>query len=166
VLLYIVFAENDCYFANDIRRSVREAALSKPLSNTESPQDNSSDDGSEHFFIPLSSGASRKDVGAVANRRKQKIGLSSAQTKLPKSTSDHYFNSDSPMHITPALSSKRNVHGKPSSAGNSFDPVSGQSFMTDDALDQVFSPPLLLESSLFHDTYEDLLGKSFSNCLK
>uniref|UniRef100_A0ACD5XI94 Uncharacterized protein n=1 Tax=Avena sativa TaxID=4498 RepID=A0ACD5XI94_AVESA len=150
--------ENDGYFAHDIRRSVREAALSKPSSNTESPEDNSSDDGSEHFFIPLSTGASRKDVGAVANRRKPKIGLLSSQTKLHKSTSDIYYNSDSPMHKTPALSSKRNGHGDPSSAANFFDPVSDQSFMTDDALDQVFSPPLLLESSFFHDTYEDLLA--------
>ncbi|XP_051186864.1 AUGMIN subunit 6 [Lolium perenne] len=141
--------ENYGYFAHDIRRSVREAALSKPLSNTESPQDDSSDDGSEHFFIPLSSGTSRKDVGAVGNRRKQKIVISSSQTKLPKSTSDQYFNSDSPIHTTSALSS----------AGNFFDPLSSsQSFMTDDALDQLFSPPLLLESSLFHDAYEDLLA--------
>ncbi|KAM0850672.1 hypothetical protein ACQ4PT_052928 [Festuca glaucescens] len=150
--------ENYGYFAHDIRRSVREAALSKPLSNTESPQDNSSDDGSEHFFIPLSSGASRKDVGAVANRRKQKIVLSPSQTKLPMSTSDQYLISDGPMHTTSALSSKWNGHGDSSSAGNLFEPVSSQLFMTDDALDQVFSPPLLLESSLFHDTYEDLLA--------
>ncbi|XP_037439972.1 AUGMIN subunit 6-like isoform X3 [Triticum dicoccoides] len=148
--------ENDGYFAHDIRRSVREAALSKPLSNMESPQDKSSDDGSEHFFIPLSTGAARKDVGAVANRRKQKIGPSSSQSKLPKSTSDLYFNPDSP--ITPAVSSKLNGHDDPSSAANIFYPVSGQSFMTDDALDQVFSPPLLLESSLFPDAYEDLLA--------
>jgi hypothetical protein len=162
LLLYIVFPENYGYFAHDIRRSVREAALSKPLSNTESPQDDSSDDGSEHFFIPLSSGTLRKDVGAVGNRRKQKIVISSSQTKLPKSTSDQYFNSDSPIHTTSALSSKRNGHGDSSSAGNFFDPLSSsQSFMTDDALDQLFSPPLLLESSLFHDAYEDLLGKSF-----
>ncbi|KAF7057663.1 hypothetical protein CFC21_064875 [Triticum aestivum] len=150
--------ENDGYFAHDIRRSVREAALSKPLSNMESPQDKSSDDGSEHFFIPLSTGAARKDVGAVANRRKQKIGPSSSQSKLPKSTSDLYFNPDSPMHTTPAVSSKLNGHDDPSSAANFFYPVSGQSFMTDDALDQVFSPPLLLESSLFPDAYEDLLA--------
>ncbi|XP_020184819.1 AUGMIN subunit 6 isoform X2 [Aegilops tauschii subsp. strangulata] len=150
--------ENDGYFAHDIRRSVREAALSKPLSNMESPQDKSSDDGSEHFFIPLSTGAARKDVGAVANRRKQKIGPSSSQSKLPKSTSDLYFNPDSPMHTTPAVSSKLNGHDDPSSAANFFYPVSGQSFMTDDALDQVFSPPLLLESSLFPDMYEDLLA--------
>ncbi|VAI28853.1 unnamed protein product [Triticum turgidum subsp. durum] len=154
--------ENDGYFAHDIRRSVREAALSKPLSNMESPQDKSSDDGSEHFFIPLSTGAARKDVGAVANRRKQKIGPSSSQSKLPKSTSDLYFNPDSP--ITPAVSSKLNGHDDPSSAANIFYPVSGQSFMTDDALDQVFSPPLLLESSLFPDAYEDLLGMSLQTC--
>lgn len=147
--------ENDGYFAHDIRRSVREAALSKPLNNTESPQDKSSDDGSEHFFIPLSTVASRKDVGPVANRRKQKIGPS---PKLPRSTSDVYFNSESPIHTIPALSSKLNGHDDPSSVSNFFDSVSGQSFMTDDALDQVFSPPLLLESSLFHDTYEDLLA--------
>ncbi|KAM3255279.1 hypothetical protein ACQJBY_048559 [Aegilops geniculata] len=150
--------ENDGYFAHDIRRSVREAALSKPLSNMESPQDKSSDDGSEHFFIPLSTGAARKDVGAVANRRKQKIGPSSSQSKLPKSTSDLYFNPDRPMHTTPAVSSKLNGHDDPSSAANFFYPVSGPSFMTDDALDQVFSPPLLLESSLFPDMYEDLLA--------
>ncbi|KAM3273335.1 hypothetical protein ACQJBY_042941 [Aegilops geniculata] len=156
--------ENDGYFAHDIRRSVREAALSKPLSNMESPQDKSSDDGSEHFFIPLSTGAARKDVGAVANRRKQKIGPSSSQSKLPKSTSDLYFNPDSPMHTTPAVSSKLNGHDDPSSAANFFYPVSGQSFMTDDALDQVFSPPLLLESSLFPDMYEDLLGMSLQTC--
>ncbi|VAI14944.1 unnamed protein product [Triticum turgidum subsp. durum] len=156
--------ENDGYFAHDIRRSVREAALSKPLSNMESPQDKSSDDGSEHFFIPLSTGAARKDVGAVANRRKQKIGPSSSQSKLPKSTSDLYFNPDSPMHTTPAVSSKLNGHDDPSSAANFFYPVSGQSFMTDDALDQVFSPPLLLESSLFPDAYEDLLGMSLQAC--
>ncbi|KAE8777001.1 AUGMIN subunit 6 [Hordeum vulgare] len=149
--------ENDGYFAHDIRRSVREAALSKPLSNMESPQDKSCDDGSEHFFIPLSSSAARKDVGTVSNRRKQKIGPSS-QSKLPKSTSDLYFNPDSPMHTIPAVSSKLNGHDDPSSAENFFYPVSGQSFMTDDALDQVFSPPLLLESSLFHDAYEDLLA--------
>ncbi|KAI5003854.1 hypothetical protein ZWY2020_031014 [Hordeum vulgare] len=152
--------ENDGYFAHDIRRSVREAALSKPLSSMEGPQDKSSDDGSEHFFIPLSTVASRKDVGAVANRRKQRTGLPSSQSKLPKSTGDLYFNPDSPMPATPALSGKLNGHDDPSNAANFFDPVNGRSFMTDDALDQVFSPPPMLEPSLFHDTYayEDLLA--------
>ncbi|KAI4962817.1 hypothetical protein ZWY2020_025279 [Hordeum vulgare] len=159
--------ENDGFFAHDIRRSVREAALSKPLSSMEGPQDKSSDDGSEHFFIPLSTVASRKDVGAVANRRKQRTGLPSSQSKLPKSTGDLYFNPDSPMPATPALSGKLNGHDDPSNAANFFDPVNGRSFMTDDALDQVFSPPPMLEPSLFHDTshtrtclhhYQKLIG--------
>jgi hypothetical protein len=139
-------AENDGYLAHDIRRSVREAALSKPLRNTERPQDKNSDDGSEHFFIPLSSGASVKEMDAVNNRRKHRPGVSSPQMKYPMSTSDHYYSSSSPLSASPVLLSELNGH---------------QSFIADDALDQVFSPSLLLESSLFADTDEDLLGKSY-----
>ncbi|RLN07684.1 AUGMIN subunit 6 isoform X2 [Panicum miliaceum] len=152
--------ENDGYIAHDIRRSVREAALSKPLRNTERPQDKNSDDGSEHFFIPLSAGAARKEMDAATNRRKQRPGLSSPQIKFPKSTSDLYYNADSPINTSPVLLSEMNGHD-PISAMSFLDPVSGlahQSFITDDALDQVFSPPLLMESTLFHDADEDLLA--------
>ncbi|GJN19653.1 hypothetical protein PR202_gb06950 [Eleusine coracana subsp. coracana] len=138
--------ENDGYLAHDIRRSVREAALSKPLRNTEKPQDKDSDDGSEHFFIPLSTGASVKEMDAANNRRKQRSVVSSPQMKFPTSTSDHYYSTSSPLSTSPVLFNELNGH---------------QSFFTDDALDQVFSPPLLLESSLFPDTDEDLLGKTF-----
>ncbi|TVU32370.1 hypothetical protein EJB05_24097 [Eragrostis curvula] len=133
--------ERDGYLAHDIRRSVREAALSKPLRNTERPQDKNSEDGSEHFFIPLSTGAS-VEVDSVKNRRKQGLGVSSPQI-FSTSTSDHYYSTSSP--ISPVLFSELNGHGH-------------ESFITDDALDQVFSPPLLLESSLFPDTDEDLLA--------
>jgi hypothetical protein len=116
------------------------------LRNTERPQDKNSDDGSEHFFIPLSTGASVKEMDAVNNQRKQGSGVSSPQMKFPTSTSDHYYSSSSPLSASPILLSEMNGH---------------QSFITDDAFDQVFSPPLLLEleSSLFPDTDEDLLGK-------
>jgi len=161
----MVFAENDGYIAHYIRRSVREAALSKPLTNTERPQDKNSDNGSEHFFIPLSAGAARKEMDAATNRRKQRPGLSSLQMKFPKSTSDLYYNADSPINTSSVLLSEMNGHD-PISAMSFLDPVSGlahQSFITDDALDQVFSPPLLMESTLFHDADEDLLGKSSKN---
>ncbi|PUZ75671.1 hypothetical protein GQ55_1G215000 [Panicum hallii var. hallii] len=151
---------NDGYIAHDIRRSVREAALSKPLRNTERPRDKNSDDGSEHFFIPLSAGAARKEMDAATNRRKQRPGLSSPQMKFPKSTSDLYYIADSPINTSPVLLSEMNGHD-PISAMSFLDPVSGlahQSFITDDALDQVFSPPLLMESTLFHDADEDLLA--------
>ncbi|KAG8070595.1 hypothetical protein GUJ93_ZPchr0006g40857 [Zizania palustris] len=150
--------QDEVFFAHNIRHSVREAALSKPVSNTERPHDQSSDDGSEHFFIPLSTGASRKEMDAMDNRRKQKLGFSSPHMKFPKSTSDLQFNTDS--HASPVPSSKLNGHDR-SSVTSMIDPASGlahQSFFTDDALDQVFSPPLLLETSLFQDTYEDLLA--------
>jgi hypothetical protein len=151
------FAENDGYFANDVRRSVREAALSKPLRNTERPHDKNSDDGSEHFFIPLSTCAARKEMDAATNRRKQRLGLLSPQMKFPKSTGDLYT-----INTSPVLLSELSGHDAIGTM-NFLDPVSGlahQSFITDDALDQVFSPPLLMESSLFHDADEDLLGKS------
>ena len=161
----MVFAENDGYIAHYIRRSVREAALSKPLRNTDRPQDKNSDNGSEHFFIPLSAGAARKEMDAATNRRKQRPGLSSLQMKFPKSTSDLYYNADSPINTSSVLLSEMNGHD-PVSAMSFLDPVSGlahQSFISDDALDQVFSPPLLLESTLFNDADEDLLGKSSKN---
>ncbi|XP_062218911.1 AUGMIN subunit 6-like isoform X2 [Phragmites australis] len=151
--------ENDGYFAHDIKRSVRDAALSKPLRNTERSQDKTSDDGSEHFFIPLSTGASRNEIDAVTNQRKQRLSLSSPQTKFPKSMSDLYYTTDSPMNMSPILLSELNGHD-PSSVICFLDPVSGlahQSFITDDALDQAFSP-LLMDSSLFHDADEDLLA--------
>ncbi|KAK3156690.1 hypothetical protein QOZ80_2AG0110550 [Eleusine coracana subsp. coracana] len=135
--------DKDGYLAHDIRRSVREAALSKPLRNTEKPQDTNSDDGSEHFFIPLSTGVSVKEMDAANNRRKQRSVVSSPQMKFPTSTSDHYYSTSSLLSTSPVLFSELNGH---------------QSFITDDALDQVFSPPLLLESSLFPDTDEDLLA--------
>ncbi|KAL6640307.1 hypothetical protein ACP70R_022156 [Stipagrostis hirtigluma subsp. patula] len=152
--------ENDGYFAHDIRRSVREAALSKPLRNTERLQDKNIDDGSEHFFIPLSTGASKKEMNAVTNRQKQGLGLSSPQMKIAKGTSDLYYNTDSPVSTSPVLLSELNGHNS-SSPMNFLDPVSGlshQTFISDDALDQVFSPPLMLDSSFFHDTDEDLLA--------
>ncbi|CAL4969689.1 unnamed protein product [Urochloa decumbens] len=152
--------ENDGYFAHDIRQSVREAALSKPLRSTERPQETNSEDGSEHFFIPLSTGAARKEMDAATNQRKQRLGLSSPQMKYPKSTSDLYYNTDSPTNTSQLLLSDLNGHD-PVSGISFLDPVSGmahQSFITDDALDQVFSPPLLMESSLFHDADEDLLA--------
>lgn len=158
----MVFAENDDYSAHDIRRSVREAALSKPLRSTERPQDKDSDDGSEHFFIPLSTGAAKKDMGSVANRRNQRLGLLSPQMKFAKSTSGIYYDADSPINTSPVLLSVLNGHDS-ISATSFLDPAGGlahQSFITDDALDQVFSPPLLMESSLFRDADEDLLGKS------
>jgi hypothetical protein len=131
------------------------------LRNTERPQDKNSDDASEHFFIPLSTGAAKKDMDSVTNGHNRRLGLLPSQMKFSKSTSGIYYNADSPIYTSPVLLSELNGHDS-ISAMSFLDPAGGlahQSFLTDDALDQVFSPPLLLESSLFHDADEDLLGK-------
>ncbi|GKC37562.1 augmin subunit 6 [Tanacetum coccineum] len=65
--------END-YIRRNLKKSVREAALSTRSSNTAQSQDSHSDDGSEHFFVPLSgTGFSRvgPEMKAASLRSKQ-----------------------------------------------------------------------------------------------
>ncbi|XP_024980266.1 AUGMIN subunit 6 isoform X2 [Cynara cardunculus var. scolymus] len=64
--------END--YVLNLKKSVREAALSTRSSNTGHLQDSHSDDGSEHFFVPLSgTGFSRvgQEKKSVPSRSKQ-----------------------------------------------------------------------------------------------
>ncbi|KAJ3671676.1 hypothetical protein LUZ60_007755 [Juncus effusus] len=135
--------ESDGYNANDIRRAVREAALSKPIIKSKSNhllEKTSSDELSnlsEHFFIPLSSKPGKEipvfENPTPPNQRKQKLVFGSPKTRPHKVSV--------PVGTVP--------DGK----------MNGAEFlMMDDSLDQVFSPPLLMESSLFSDTYEDLLA--------
>ncbi|XP_020107127.1 AUGMIN subunit 6 [Ananas comosus] len=151
--------DSDGSYAYDIRRSVREAALVRPLSNSECSQDKSSDDGSEHFFIPLSSVTSMKEVEAMPNRRKQRLVFSPPEIRVPKSTKDFHLNTGVLSSSTHKLNGFDGYDGNRASL---IRPGTGneQSLFpdADDALDQVFSPPLLLDSSFFQDTYEDLLA--------
>lgn len=163
----VPFTDSDGSYAYDIRRSVREAALVRPLSNSECSQDKSSDDGSEHFFIPLSSVTSMKEVEAMPNRRKQRLVFSPPEIRVPKSTKDFHLNTGVLSSSTHKLNGFDGYDGNPASL---IRPGTGneQSLFpdADDALDQVFSPPLLLDSSFFQDTYEDLLGMFFLHYLK
>ena len=55
-----IFADSDNSFFQNLKRSVREAALSTQSSISESSRESRSDESSEHFFLPLSaSGISR-----------------------------------------------------------------------------------------------------------
>lgn len=65
-----VAAEDGFLYALNIRRTVREAALSGPSSNSEISDEKSSDE-SEHFFVPLSTSLPGKEADAVVNRRIQ-----------------------------------------------------------------------------------------------
>ncbi|XP_042456828.1 AUGMIN subunit 6-like [Zingiber officinale] len=112
-------------YAQNIRRSVREAALSS-LSSKSVFQDRSNDDGSEHFFISLPTD------DCSTNQIKQQ------------------FISSTPESQT--LQGKLNWH-KECTNNCSLSDTS-----QDGTLDQVFSPPLLLESPFYQDAYEDLLA--------
>ncbi|XP_042462050.1 AUGMIN subunit 6-like [Zingiber officinale] len=112
-------------YAQNIRRSVREAALSS-LSSKSVFQDGSNDDGSEHFFISLPTD------DCSTNQIKQQ------------------FISSTPESQT--LQGKLNWH-KECTNNCSLSDTS-----QDGTLDQVFSPPLLLESPFYQDAYEDLLA--------
>ncbi|THU46620.1 hypothetical protein C4D60_Mb09t06840 [Musa balbisiana] len=154
--------EDDNYNVQSIRRSVREAALSRPLRNSELLKERSKDDGSEHFFIPLSTGVPLKEVDAVAIQRKQQLVLS------PPENNNHniskFFFSDSEGQLDSVQTLSINSYGLDGHTNQTglIQPATVNSKRVypdiDDALDQVFSPPLLMESSFFQDTYEDLLA--------
>lgn len=142
-------SDSDCCYAQNIRRSVREAALSKQTINTEWSEDKSSDDGSEHFFIPLSAGITRKEASPSPNRRKQRQFSSPQRVRISKNPTQHPPNVENGSN---GLTEYENqVNACQTDTGTSFTGI-------DESIDQVFSPPLLMDTSFFPDTYEDLLA--------
>ncbi|XP_077227942.1 HAUS augmin-like complex subunit isoform X2 [Tasmannia lanceolata] len=131
--------DSDSSYVQNIRRSVREAALSTQSSNLESLDDNNRD-SSEHFFVPLSTSRFSRmavDINPAPSKSKQRLFVSS---------------SESFMH-------NKSEHDK-ESVGSNYAPTHLQRtfYNMEDSQDQLFSPPLLMDTSLFPDTYEDLLA--------
>lgn len=129
-------------------------------------KERSKDDGSEHFFIPLSTGVPLKEVDAVAIRRKQQLVLSPPENNNHNISKFFFSNSEGQLDSVQTLSiNSYGLDGHTNQTGL-IQPATVNSKRVypdiDDALDQVFSPPLLMESSFFQDTYEDLLGILFS----
>lgn len=163
--MWFNFSETDDYYAHNIRRSVREAALSSSSSNSELLQERSSDDGSEHFFIPLSTtdAASQKEIDYVPNWRNQQLVFSSPpEVQAPMNMTDLSCNANSQQSFIPDMLNKLNGLKENKNLARLFQPstekIQRMHPEVNDTLDQVFSPPLLLESSFFQDAYEDLLG--------
>ncbi|KAJ6424024.1 hypothetical protein OIU84_024909 [Salix udensis] len=125
-------------FAQNLKRSVREAALSMQSCNSESSRDSQSDESSEHFFLPLpSTGFSLMAM------------LEASSKNYPEILND----------LGP-LTDYDHVNGFLSAAGSNGAISDGQRSFNDveDPYAQVFSPPLLLDTSLLPDSYEDLLA--------
>ncbi|CAG7902591.1 unnamed protein product [Brassica rapa] len=156
--------DTNSYFVQNLKKSVREAALLIP-SSAGSSRDSQSDEGSEHYFVPLS--------GAGFSRFPSETkGLPLRGSRLQTSLSEPSFlEHNVPHSLAPSkysdipdtfddLDSFKDYDN-----GNGFLSVAGSNSVTSDPQqsfydveDQVFSPPLLMDSSLLSDTYEDLLA--------
>ncbi|CAA6669947.1 unnamed protein product [Spirodela intermedia] len=124
--------EGDIHYIQNLKHSVREAALSIQSSNLVCPQEKADDDNSGHFFLPLPvSGDSRRCEDASPNIGRQPAAFLSTRKIKHFQTGDTNCTTPS-THIA-----FYGIHG---------------------TLDQALSPPLMMDSSFFPDTYEDLLA--------
>ncbi|CAL5325634.1 unnamed protein product [Camellia sinensis] len=158
--------DSDSSYVQNLKRSVREAALSMQSCNSESSQDNRSDDSSEHFFVPLSgTGFSRlgpdKKLGSV---RSKLLFASQAPSIENFAPNDHahrdYEELSYMLNDLDSFHEYDRVNGFLSAAGSNFTVSDSQKSYCDgeEAQDQVFSPPLLMDSSFLGDPCEDLLA--------
>ncbi|KAL3526337.1 hypothetical protein ACH5RR_010993 [Cinchona calisaya] len=159
--------DNDNFFVQNLKRSVREAALLSEFYNLESSQDSRSDDSSEHYFVPLSgAGFSRlgQEKKPISVRTKRLFTSQADSSLLETRVLDCNLGSkyDGPdiLNDLESLDDYEGVNGFLSAAGsNSSISDAHRSFYDmEEGQDQVFSPPLLMDTSLLADSYEDLLA--------
>jgi len=156
-----------------LKRSVREAALSLRSCNSDSSRDSQSDGSSEHFFVPFSeTGFSHLEAEKRgASLRSKRLFVSQMDDSLLEShVSGGYGVSKfdelpDMLNDLERLSDYDNVNGflsytgsNVTSGSNATSDAQRSIFDFEDAQDQVFSPPLLMDSSLLTDSFEDLLG--------
>ncbi|KAL5581298.1 hypothetical protein UlMin_013740 [Ulmus minor] len=159
--------DSDSSYVHNLKRSVREAALSTQSFSVESSRESHSDESSEHFFLPLSgSGFSRispKPKGPSI--RSKRLFTSPTDSLLENRLSDGHTGSKYD-EFSVASNGLNSFHGY--DQVNGFLSMSGSNGVTsgsqtlfydiEEPQDQVFSPPLLMDSSLLADSYEDLLA--------
>ncbi|KAF8378151.1 hypothetical protein HHK36_029488 [Tetracentron sinense] len=159
---------NDNSYVQNLRRSVREAALSVQSCKMDSSQDNQSDDSSEHFFVPVSStGFSRVSPGTkFVPVRSKRLFVSPPDTSLRESIASYGPVGSNYDELPNMLNDTNSLHEYGSQV-NEFLSVFGSKYASDaqrtfydmdEVQDQVFSPPLLMETALLGDSYEDLLA--------
>ncbi|KAJ6965581.1 AUGMIN subunit 6-like [Populus alba x Populus x berolinensis] len=155
------------YFVQNLKRSVREAALSMQSCNSESSHDSQSDESSEHFFLPLSSpGFSFVPEKKAVSTRSKRFSVSQMNSDLlEKHARDGHAGSkykELPeiLNDLGSLTDYDHINGFLTAAGSNGAISDGQSLFNDieEPHDQVFSPPFLLDTSLVPDLYEDLLA--------
>ena len=165
------FADNDTSYVQNLKRAVREAALSTQSSNSELSRDSHTEEATEHFFLPLStSGFSRlgPEPKGPSVRSKRLFASQTDSSLLDRRVSDGHNESkyDEISEMLNGLDSLRDydrVNGFLSVAGSNGSASDGhRAFYDIEESNEVFSPPLLMDSSLLADSYEDLLGMLLS----
>ncbi|KAF8399881.1 hypothetical protein HHK36_015751 [Tetracentron sinense] len=158
--------DSDIYYVQNLRRSVREAALSVQSCDIETSRENHSDDCSEHFFVPLSAtgfSCVGPETKAVSTRSKRFFASTPHTSLLEKDPSDGLLGSN--YELSNLLNGRNSLHDSVSQV-NGFLPVIASDFAPSDARKfydleeaqaQVYPPPLLMDTSLLADSYEDLL---------
>ncbi|XP_059645726.1 AUGMIN subunit 6-like [Cornus florida] len=157
--------DNDNSYVQNLKRSVREAALSVQSCNLEPSQESCSDDSSEHFFVPLSTtGFSHKGSENKLGVRNKQFTSQADPSLENRARGGHfgskYYELSDVLNGLDTLREYDRVNGFFSAAGsNRVVSAPQKSFYDmDGAEDQVFSPPLLMDSSLLAESYEDLLA--------
>ncbi|KAG5534770.1 hypothetical protein RHGRI_022769 [Rhododendron griersonianum] len=158
--------DSDDSYIQSLKRSVREAALSMQTCNLELSQEIRCDDSSQHFFLPLSAtGFSRLGPDKKLGSTRSKVLFASQDPSVdnhaPEGHAQTKYNGSS--HVLDDLDSFQEfdrVNGFLLAAGSNCAVSDSQKsyFDTEEAQDQVFSPLLLMDTSLLADSYEDLLG--------
>ncbi|KAI4348261.1 hypothetical protein L6164_009001 [Bauhinia variegata] len=158
---------SDSFYIQNLKRAVREAALSLRSCNSESSRDSHSDGSSEHFFMPLSQiGFSHLDAEKkAASLRSKRLFVSRMDDSLVEThASDGHGERNldefpDMLNDLERLSDYDHLNGFLSFTGSNTTSDAQQSIYDfEDAQDQVFSPPLLMDSSLLEDPFEDLLA--------
>lgn len=136
--------------------------------SAESSRDSHSDDSSEHFFVPLSgTGFSRmgSENKAVSVRNKHLFASQVDGSLLENHDTDDlvgrkFGESPNLLNELDSLHEYDGVNGFLSASSPIYAASDSQRSFYDETQD-IFSSPLLMDSSLLEDSYEDLLGKLF-----
>ncbi|CAN1187965.1 AUGMIN subunit 6 [Linum perenne] len=159
--------DNDHNYIQNLKKSVRAAALSTQSCSSESSRGSHSD-SSEHFFLPFSaSGYSvpgpEKKVSLIRGKRSSTSQMEGPLWNSHAAYSDaRSKTSDVPdvLRDFDSLSDYDHLNSFLLTAGSNGSLSDGQRsyYDVDDSIGQVFSPPLLTDDTLLSDSYEDLLA--------
>lgn len=157
---------SDISYVQNLKRSVRETALLLRACNSVSSRDSHSDGSSGHFFACLSeTELSHLDAERTVSSRSKMSFASEMDDSLLESHASNYLEKSKSDEFSDMFndldrpSDYDNVNGILSYTGsNASSDAQWSAYDLEDAQGQVFSPPLLTDSSLLADSFEDLLA--------